>query len=948
GLAPAPLVGRQQERAALISHLQAALNSLGGLVLVEGQAGVGKTRLLQELARDAEWRDVQVLWGHSREIGDAGPFAPWLEALQSDISPLRVEQWHQLVDPIWLRVLRPLLPELAAVVPEPPPALEPERERERLVNAFAQLLAGWSQAVPLLLILEDLHWAGDDTLALLTALAGRLRPHKVLIVGSYRGDEARAQAAMWQKLQDLYRAGPHERLLLGSLDAAASGDLIRRSLGTGQAAPLFEDRLHRETGGNPLFLLESLRALQDEGLLFRDEAGRWNTPWDATTATYAELPLPIGVQDVIARRLTQLTAQERAVLQTAAVLGSGFSFRLLQETAGQPADALLPVVYTLVRRRFLEEQPAAYRFSHDQIREVTYRLLPPSTRLASHRQAAQALEALHRERVPDLAYHFFEGQVWDRAAHYHRLAGKRAADVYANHEAVKHYTLALDALDRCSDSVDVAQVFELHLAREAVLARLGERAAQARDLAALQEMLANPALDVSSRRLQVALRQTAFGDVCSDYALALAAVDEATRLAQNSGDLQAEGQARARWGRLLRQRGELGAAHHQFEQALQLARTRDDVVAQALLLHDLGTLYFEQGDYGQALEYAQSALDRYPPDGDPGDLAAIHNNLGNLFHYVADFPSALEHYHQALALRRAIGDRRLEAMTLYNLSATLHDSGDPTAARQMLEQVCTLTHAVGDKRVEGYAWTFLGLVLEDQAEWDAADTAYRTGLALRREVGLHALAVDALSGLARVASARKEHEQAVQNADQVLAWLQEHGPDGVGDPCLAYMGAYQALLAAGEIERGQAALRAAYDLLITYAHSLADPVRRQAYLHDIEPGRTIWNDYQALVSTQQRVRLPRIDAPTGRPLQDDEYATITWTVKAPQDEALANKVARRRTQLCRLLRQAFEQAAAPTVDDLAAALDVSRATVKRDLAALRRAGHEVRTRGSEK
>ncbi|MEW5721416.1 MAG: DUF1670 domain-containing protein, partial [Chloroflexota bacterium] len=247
---------------------------------------------------------------------------------------------------------------------------------------------------------------------------------------------------------------------------------------------------------------------------------------------------------------------------------------------------------------------------------------------------------------------------------------------------------------------------------------------------------------------------------------------------------------------------------------------------------------------------------------------------------------------------------------------------------------------IGDRRIEGYGWVFLGLVLEYLADWDAAHAAYTTGLALRREVGLHALAIDALAGLARVATARGDHKQAVAYADQVLAWLAGHGVAGVGDPLLAYLGAYRALLAAGETARGLAALRTAYDLLLTHAATIADAERRRAFIHDISPGKHIWDDYRDLIegarTRRVQIRLPRADAPTGRALRDDEYVEITWTIDAPEDASIKNKTARRQQRLRRLLAEAAAQGASPTHAHLADALGVGLRTVERDVAAIRR------------
>jgi tetratricopeptide (TPR) repeat protein len=390
---------------------------------------------------------------------------------------------------------------------------------------------------------------------------------------------------------------------------------------------------------------------------------------------------------------------------------------------------------------------------------------------------------------------------------------------------------------------------------------------------------------------------------------------------------------------MARHRGELASAREHLERAHALAQSLGDLTAQATALNDLGVVFKELCDFNAALGHYQRALDTMQQIDQPATLAAIHNNLGNFYHLTADFAAVLEHHQRALALRRAIGDRRNEAGSLYNLSLVYHDSGDQQAARRTLEQVCALTREIGDRRIEGYSWVFLGLVSEYLDDWDAAHAAYTKGLGLRREVGLHALAIDALAGLARVATARDDHEQAIAYADQVLAWLDGRGIAGVGDPLLAYLGAYRALLAAGETARGLAALRAAHDLLLTQAATIVDEERRRAFIHDISPGKPIWDDYRDLIegarTRRVQVRLPRADAPTGRALHDDEYIEITWTIAAPEDASIKGKTARRHQQLRRLLAEAVAQNAAPTHAHLADALGVGLRTVERDAAALK-------------
>ncbi|MCI0477993.1 MAG: AAA family ATPase, partial [Anaerolineales bacterium] len=934
-----PLIGRADARAQLLAHVEALGAGCGGIALIEGEAGVGKTRLLQEIARDAEWRGAQVLWGHCQEPDTTAPYTPVIDALAQGLSSLRVEQLRGLLDPIWQQTLAPLLPNFAGTAIAPAP-LDPKPARARLLEALAQLITAWTQITPLVVMVEDLHWVDNDTLDLLAHLALRLRDARALFIGTYRGEDARAQTVRWEKMQALDRAGLRGRIELKRLDMTATHELIRRALGLARAAPRFEERLYRETDGNPLFVLETLRTLRDEGLLARDAEGQWRTPWDETTRDYAEMPLPRAVERVIARRATQLAAPAQHILCAAAILGGDLDFALARAVGELETQQTLGALGELVQRRFLEETRDAYRFTHDKVRQVIYAGIAEPERRELHRRAGAALEQTHPDRVAALAHHFFEGALWEPAAQSNRQAGDRAARVYAHREAANHYTRALAARVHLTSLPH--ELFELYAARAAAYALLGERSAQADDLRALDELSHDPALDTPARRAHVALWWAEYYEATSDYPAAFASVERAAAQAQLTDDATTEYHAHLRWGRMSRQRGELASAREHFERAYTLAQTLDDPTAQAGTLNDLGVVFHESQDFHAALTHYQRALAACQATNDQATLAGIHNSLGNFYHITADFAAAREHHQRALALRRAMGDRRNEAGSLYNLSLVYHDSGDNEAARHTLEQVCELTHAIGDRRIEGYGWVYLGLVLEYLCEWDAAHAAYTTGLALRREVGLHALAIDALAGLARVATARGDHANAVAYADQVLAWLNERGVAGVGDPLLAYLGAYRALFAAGETARAMAALQTAYDLLVTQAATIPDEERRRAFLHDISPGKHIWNDYHTRVESARprlaRVRLPRADAPTGRALRDDEYIEIVWTIAATEDDAIADKAERRQHRLARLLAEAHAQGAAPTHAQLADALGVGVRTVERDMGRMRDEG----------
>ncbi len=1022
----APLVGRETERSELTLQVEAALGGSGGVALVEGEAGVGKTCLLQKAARDAEWRGAQVVWGHCREREGLPPYAPWVEALQSGLSPMRVSQLAQCTDRIWLQVLRPLLPALAEHLPDLPlaPPIEPAQERQRLVNAFHQLLAAWGRIAPLVIVLEDLHWADADSLDVLISITPRLQHNSVLILGAFRGEDARSHPTVWEKLQALDRAGFHYHLELGRLDANNTADLIRHSLRLAEAAPLFASRLYQETGGNPLFVLETLRALCEEGALFQDELGRWHTSWDDTTADYAELPLPPAVERVIARRLERLTPAERAILDAAAVLGSSFDFDLLRETGQLDPQAALPTVGALVRRHFMEETPTAYHFGHDKIRQVIYQSLAPEARRRLHRQAGQALERLRPDQLSGLAHHFYQAEAREKACAYSHKAGRQAQAAFAHAEAVAHFSRALELLPE----LDRANRYTLLLAREKIYDLQGERQAQQQDLAALKK-LAETLND--GQKAEIALRQAKYAEATNDYPATIATAQTVIELARNSQAIGLEAVGYLQWGVGLRYKGDYVAARSQVEQALGLARDAQLFYEEAESLYQLGIVFAHQGECAQASACFEQALRIYQQIGhrrgqadtlrylgfvcdsqadyvgarawyeqamsiclEIGDrrgeghvlnnlaiiwqslgsaaeakacleraLAAFQQvgdrlgesqtlaNIGCVVEAQGDYDAARVCYEQSLSIYREIGYLRGECMSLINLCLLFHYLGENGAARDYGKQALPITQEMGERYLQGYALTYLGHALTGLRQWDDAANVYQQAMLIRRELGEANLAIESLAGLARVSLERGDLAQAQAQADEILCYMACNSLDGADEPVRVYLTCYR-VLSASQDPRAVEVLTGAHNLLQARAANISDERARRSFLENVAAHREIMAAYQQMQTRQHgrqiAVRLPRAGAPSNRPLRDDEWVEVMWTVQSPQDDDIPSKAARRQRRLLRLARQAQAQNAAPTIDVLAEALEASRATIKRDLAALRAAGHRVNLRGERR
>jgi AAA ATPase domain len=509
-------VGRRRDLDELGERLVAAAAGRGSLVLVAGEPGIGKTRLADELAAGAGSLGAGVLWGTCWEGDGAPAFWPWIQALRDhagrrDPAALRAELGDGAAD-----VAR-LVPGLAAKLGElpPSPALEPDQARFRLFDAVAGLLKRAGEAEPLLLVLDDLHWADRSSLALLRFVARELRDARLLVLGTYRDVEL-GRSPVNQALAAL--AGRARHLTLGGLGEDDVAELLAQTTGRPPGAEL-ASAVHRRTGGNPLFVREVARLL----------------------AAGDRPAIPEGVREVLRRRLDRLPAGCADHLAVAAVLGQEFRLDLLGAVSGRSTVEQLALLDRVVEARLVEPAPGAvagYRFTHALLREVLYERLPAATRVALHRRAGEAIEerfaADLEPRLAELAHHFRQaaaaGGQPRKAVHYATLAGRRALNQLAYAEAATWFERALEALElepagpaeRCQLELALAEA--RMAAGEIAAARAGyERAAAlARGIGAA-EPLARAALGLGSEvtalvvdELQVRLLEEALAALGDD------------------------------------------------------------------------------------------------------------------------------------------------------------------------------------------------------------------------------------------------------------------------------------------------------------------------------------------------------------------------------------------------------------------------------------------------
>ena len=458
-LAGGVFVGRQREMGDLKAALEDALSGRGRLVTLVGEPGIGKTRTAQELATYAGLRGAQVLWGRGYEEQGVPPYWPWVQAIRSYVRDRDPERLRSEMGSVASEIAE-IVSEVRERLPDiqPPPALQPEQARFRLFDSITTFMKTVSRTQPLVLMLDDLHWADKPSFLLLEFLARELAGVRLLVVGTYRDVELSRQHPLAETLGELNRsaAGGLQRVLLRGLAPEDIARFIEIAAGITPPQGLVS-AVHTQTEGNPLFVTEVVRLLVQDRALTPDPSpsGRGETEGRGEGESWT-VRIPEGVTEVIGRRLNRLSQRCNETLTIASVIGREFELRQLAPLIEDVSeDRLLEVLEEALAARVVEELPSAvgrYQFTHALIQETLAEELSTTRRVRLHARIAEALEELYgadaQAHAAELAHHFAEAEGvlgTDKLVRYSLLAGERTMAIYAYEEALAHFQRGLNA-----------------------------------------------------------------------------------------------------------------------------------------------------------------------------------------------------------------------------------------------------------------------------------------------------------------------------------------------------------------------------------------------------------------------------------------------------------------------------------------------------------------------
>ncbi len=758
-------IAREQQLKQLGECLAQAVGGQGGVCFVSGEAGSGKTTLVQEFVRRAQEKDKDLavavgLCDAQSGIGDAYlPFREVLGQLTGDVDAklaqgaitkenagrlrnMLVLAGQAIVDvgPDLVGVFVPgvgLVTKLGAFVAEKVGWLD---KLEKLVNKpktkpgesgiqeshifeqYANVLCRISEKNPLLIILDDLHWGDAASINLLFHLVRRIGQHRILILGTYRSAEVAIgrggeRHPLEKVLAEFKRYFGDITIDLDKAVEEEGRHFVEAFLESepNKLQDTFITNLYHHTGGHPLFTVELLRNMQERGDLIKDEEGQWveseSLNWD---------DLPTKVEGVIEERIGRLEGELKHLLTIGSVQGEDFTAEVVARVQQAEAGGLIRKLsgelerqHRLVRAEGIRrldpggQRLSLFRFQHNLFRTYLYNEMSEAERAYLHEDVGNALEALFGDQADEiavqLALHFEKAGLDEKTHHYLQKAGEQAAARHANEEAIAYFTRALELIP----GTDLEKRFELLMLREELNSLCGNREDQLKDLDLASALILK--IDHKEKMTNFLLKRAGYFEQIGKYQEALSLLEEAKLQTVSQNDLAQNASIHKGIGFILWKKGSFTEALEESELALGMAQKAGLTKLEAGVMHDLAVIHWRMGSVEKAREMAEKSLNLSRSLADTRGESMAYSILGNLALTKNQFQEAKGYYQKMLQSETTTGDIRGQGMAQGNLGIIAEIEGDHSTAIQIFRNVRDIFHRMDDLASEARAWAHIGL-----------------------------------------------------------------------------------------------------------------------------------------------------------------------------------------------------------------------------------------------
>ena len=721
------LVGRGEELGRVLGALEAVTGEAGTgrLVLLAGEAGIGKTRLAQEVSVHAWERGFHVASGRCYEAQSGVAFYPFLEALGTLYEEAPEEargRWPYLE-----RLLPDHFPSQPAAAPS-----ESQEELQKLLRAVNGFVRDTAANRPVALFIDDLHWADEASLDLLQHLARHTRADRVLLVGTYRDVEVRRGHPLRKAVRDLGREQLVERVAVRRLGREETAALVAGRLDGMEVSEEFAGLVYGHTEGNPFFTAEVLEALIERGNLFVWE-GRW------VRRELDRIEVPESVREIIAERTSRLAPEARETLEEASVLGQRFAFDDLRAVSDRDEEEVEEALEEAWGAGLVRDIGEEHTFNHALTHQAIYADIPRRRRRRLHLAAGEALEKhterVRRRRSSEIAQHFVEGRAPARALPYALLAGDRAEEVFAQGEAERHYRHALGLAEGVHDESATAQALEKLGGVLATTVRYDEALSVLERASDLRRAQNDPE---ATGRVEAVIARTHFrGGTPEEGTARLLAHLEALDRPDASKEVRRSlanlyvGLTRLNWSHR-----RFAGCRDAAERAAGHARAVEDLVLLSEAEMMRGTALLWLGVPDEALAALKTSLALAEGPGPPAALvAAPLPSLWLAYLKRGEFGLSRGYAERGAALAEKTGDRDLLAMHTANVGLQYFYLGDWRESQECLERAVGLARGTRLTRYSYVPSAYLGVLRKAQGAWEDANRCFSEAASLAREAG---------------------------------------------------------------------------------------------------------------------------------------------------------------------------------------------------------------------
>ena len=801
-------IGRQEEWKQLQQNFWECRHAKGRLVLISGEAGIGKSRILSHFRRRLRAGEHHVFMAECTEETRSHAYAPIREAFRKGFEaqdPTTVNVYREL-DELYRRELIGLVPQFDRFEKTPLAPANPE-DRYFLLESVLLLLQGLSEQLPTIFILEDIHWADEPTLNLVQYLARNIRNDRILFIGTYREEET-VYSHLPAMIQNMSRESLNETIQLGPLNAAETGAMLKDLFPESTISESFQNWIQDETEGNPFYVEELAGLLMEEDHLKRSGKNLEIQEPDKPL-------LPESIKVLIQRRLYRLEEPQNRLLGYASIIGYEFDLSILTRLVEESEDRVLDLLEHLMKLRLVKESfgqsSERFAFFHNKIRDVLYEDIGTIKRRIFHKRVAEILEKMYGTdsdmHAEDLAYHFECGHLIEKALHYSLQAGKKALQTHDYRKAEMHLARAYqckDTLKHCPPE----QLAEIHSLRGIALEGIG---AYEESIFCLEQILElNGSIPSSQWKAD--------------------ALNHLSRIHFKRGEFEES----------------LSCARLTLQQAQNLDYPKGIFTGHHLLAKN----YWRICDYKEAMQHLQAAVEIAGKMEEPASIAGMQNDAGMILLEQSHYEEAATNLEAALKGFRAYSDKRGITECLSNLSYLRNIQGNLSDARRFSIQASNVAAEIGDPypiaacavaRAElefKLGNSDLGLRLNRNAERTYEDMDYRLGLTYTAQnearfqmtVGNLPQALQLIQGAKFLAEQKKLKRR-------MLELLREEAA------ILFFMGHYERSLSLLEL------ITTICDSIDAQADR-ADAVVREGFvyfsLYDFEKAKSCWNAVQTL------------------------------------------------------------------------------------------------------